>query len=97
MAFFAEAIARIEEERAKALTATIDDPSARPSAHADLLPEAARFLDVVVSGENRNCTRIYCGRFAHERSGELELLEFMGTGFPMSLQSLGHLVTDYHC
>lgn len=47
---------------------------------ASQVPEAARFLDVVISAAPTRPEEVqmFCGRFAHERNGDLELLAVTG-------------------
>ena len=102
IAYFADTMAGLEEERAKWLRSSSESSSFSPldreeDLASEVIPEAARFLDVVVCGETALCTRIVFGRFAHERNGEIELLEYAGTGYPMVLQPLGRVITEYGC
>ena len=96
IAFFAESIMNIEEAHAHHSRRSFCDSVHMISSHDKKapLPESARFSDVVVSGESRVCTRVVCGRFAHERSGGLEILEYLGTGYPMTFQLQNQFVTE---
>lgn len=74
---YAESIAMLEERLEKQLQ------ESKPHLVDGLyIPEACRFTDVVVEGVGFHEVRVFCGRFRHERNGELEVVEYRGTGYP---------------
>lgn len=101
IAYFSHSIADIEEAQARSLLSTKNGQDPAPAVDArlrtDQVPEAVRFLDIIVSGETPHSTRIICGRLAHERKGELEIEEYMGYGYPMDFQHVGSTITGYRC
>lgn len=59
--------------------------------------EAARFSDVVLAGvadKTPVTMRMLCGRIAVER-GEVEVLEYRGSGYPIRLQRVGRTVLAF--
>ena len=87
IAALANTIADIEESAALSLHQQTPGLKGSGLLSAEQVPEAARFLDVVVSGESPGCTRIVCAR---RGSGDewdlgqqrLEVTEYIGAGFP---------------
>lgn len=84
LAMFAECIIDLEEQNARKLSGGL---SMMKDLTADQVPEAARFLDVVVSAAPTSLSDVHlvCGRFAFEGDGGLEITEYRGTGPPLVL------------
>ena len=88
LATYAESIAHLEEEQAQHSI----DPAVALSDFSQI-PEAARFLDVVIEGIGFHEVRIICGRYRHDAGGKLEIVEYKGAGVPpLVLQLISNLV-----
>ncbi|KAK5706069.1 hypothetical protein LTR97_001055 [Elasticomyces elasticus] len=90
LANHAECIIDLEERHARLLIPLLDDTTTSEDGSAltaDQVPEAARILDAVVAAAPTKPTEMHvvCGRIAHERDGELEVVEYRFTGCPMVL------------
>lgn len=74
VALFAETIIRLEEQRTAQF---VGGDFTRNALHARDVPEWARFVDIVVSRDECDhlTFRFLCARSAHERHGEVELVE----------------------
>ncbi|KAK5130471.1 hypothetical protein LTR08_001993 [Meristemomyces frigidus] len=86
LATFAECIIDLEERHAKELLSS-EERGGGVVLTADQVPEAARILDAVVTTAPTNPTKMHlvCGRYAHDRGGELDVVEYTGTGCPFVL------------
>ena len=83
---YAESLIHLEQQRAQADCAMSNLPSPE-------IPEAARFLDVVIAGVSYLEIRVVCGRVRHEAGGELEIIEYKGQGLPpLQLQPLRQII-----
>ena len=90
LATYGESLINLEMERAETLHGGKCESI---GLNTDEIPEAARFLDVVIDGRGFRDIRIVCGRYQHERDGELELVEYSGSGSPpLRLQPLRQIV-----
>lgn len=94
LCFYATSLIDLEEWRAKVLYGR-----AR-SADLDALqiPEEARFLDILFENRGFHDVRIACGRYQHEHSGQLEIVEYQGSGGPPpQLSTLRRIEVPFRC
>lgn len=95
MAAHAEALQRIEEQRAREL---LPFDAASSLDNSVVLPEAARFSEVVLSPDRQGragSLRIICGRFLHEGDRRIELLEYRGSGYPIAIEWKSQVAVPY--
>lgn len=86
LAIYADTITDIEQRR----VAEIGLTNQGADKMWDMMPEAGRFCDVVIEGINYQHIRVIAGRFRHEDTGELELVEYRASGLhALSREFLG--------
>ncbi|KAK5682884.1 hypothetical protein LTR17_027322 [Elasticomyces elasticus] len=93
LANHAECIIDLEERHARLLLPLLDRMAVRENGSmltTDQVPESARILDAVVAAAPTKPTEMHlvCGRIAHGRDGELEVVEYRGTGCPLVLRHI---------
>lgn len=93
LAIYADTIIDIEQRRVAEL-GLID---AEAQGIGEMLPEAGRFCDVIIEGINYQHVRVIAGRFRHEDTRELELVEYRASGLlAMSREFLGTMrISDF--
>ncbi|KAK3642902.1 hypothetical protein LTR56_010499 [Elasticomyces elasticus] len=89
LANHAECIVDLEERHARLLLPLLDRMAVRENGNiltADQVPEAARILDAVVAAAPTKPTEMHlvCGRIAHGRDEELEVVEYRGQCYALA-------------
>jgi hypothetical protein len=79
MGLFHSGFVDIEEELARAFNSKASEEctAAKSVLEPGDVPEGVRFLDSTLYGETPSSTRVVFGRFAHEKDGELEIIQYI--------------------
>lgn len=87
LSYYAQAAVEIEEHRGKLLTRS--SPRSVQGSVQTMLPEQARFADVVTIGQGVRVLRLVCAKYVHENRGpkQIELAIFKGGTVPLRLCS----------
>lgn len=97
LAAHAEAIQHIEERKAHESIGTQGERSTGLEGDATAVPEACRFSEVVLAPDPRGRSgslRIVCARFIPQQRRQICLVEYGGSGYPISVEKVRETVLN---